>query len=90
MVLAGDIHQLRPTTKFPLFADCAPASSLQERLLKLPFYESCLPSSSKLLSTLPSNLVLGVFLSKNYRYSLIFSTAHTFHVTYYCFHFHLF
>ena len=67
MVLAGDIHQLGPSTKFPLFSDCAPNVSLQERLLKLPFYESCLPTSSRLLSSLRSNLVLGVFLSKNYR-----------------------
>jgi DNA polymerase III delta prime subunit len=45
MVLAGDIHQLGPSTKFPLYRDCTPFLSLQERLLHLPFYADCLPEN---------------------------------------------
>jgi hypothetical protein len=45
MVLAGDIHQLGPSTKFPLYRDCIPFLSLQERLLHLPFYSDCLPEN---------------------------------------------
>ncbi len=43
MVLAGDIHQLGPQTKFPFYQDCIPFASFQERLLNLPYYFHALP-----------------------------------------------
>ena len=43
VVIAGDVNQLGPVTRTPIIKYCG-VSSLQSRLLKLPYYASCLPN----------------------------------------------
>jgi hypothetical protein len=65
MVIAGDIHQLAASTKFPLYRDCVPFLSMQERLLKMPFYSHCLPENVGVsLASLTSDSLSFIDVSK--------------------------
>eukprot|EP01038_Epipyxis_sp_PR26KG_P010898 gene10898-14628_t len=77
MVLSGDTKQLGPNMRSPLFAMANQTKSLQERLLTLPYYASCLPWNQTNHQTTKINnnnqmkqnksLSMGIFLTKNYR-----------------------
>lgn len=81
MVLAGDVNQLGPTTRSPLFRLCG-VVSLQERLLRLAQYRDCVPAGAGMPNPNPSTgsalyiatdssehprSPMGVFLHRNYR-----------------------